>query len=110
VFITGTTFDNNRTEFSGKGGGLYLESPDNVSIIDSTFVNNLGREGGGVFYNDGFGPLIISGTRFEGNVAVDGGGGLWMQVTRYPGVISSSTFVRNEARETGSFRDGGGAI
>jgi len=110
VIITRTMFEDNQTEFSGKGGGLYLEQPDDVSIVDSTFLNNLGREGGGMFHNDGFGPLNISGTRFEGNVAVDGGGGLWMQNTRAPGVISSSTFVRNEARETGSNRDGGGAI
>ncbi|CAN0451238.1 unnamed protein product, partial [Ascophyllum nodosum] len=91
---------------TGSGGGVYA-SKTVMSINDAVFEDNRGVWGGGVASfssgsiwdeeNDDYGPSNITGCRFDGNTATDGGA--IYTAAGYDMVVNSS-FTRNFA---GSF-------
>ena len=54
----------------GGGGGIYSSHP--LTVMDSTFAGNSSNEGGGI-YNEA--DMIVEGSTFSGNTALNDGGG-----------------------------------
>ncbi len=96
VTVVGSTFTNNIASFEGGGFEEEYNNGD-VTVIGSTFINNFaGHQGGGIFTN---GIMTVVGSTFIGNSAEYGGG------LDNPGTLTvdGSIFINNSA----SF-DGGG--
>ena len=98
--INGCTFINNsnRTSVSGINWGYAsaLTANDlNLTIINSTFVGNLGGNGGAIYANGyngnsnrGHGVLIVNST-FSGNVAIDSGASIYCVGLNSANIINS---------------------
>jgi hypothetical protein len=86
------------------GGGLFLSASGNdCTVIGCDFRDNAATgDGGAMKLGDSTADLVISGVRYVGNSAGDGGGALYC-VT--PAVVRNSLFLRNSASGRG-----GGAI
>ena len=63
----------NGSEISGDGGGI-LVSQGNLTLINSTLLNNTAVRGGAIFNNGG--TVTITNSTFSGNTANSGGGGI----------------------------------
>lgn len=83
---------------TGSGGGISSTARlgNRLTVSNVTFKNNRASEGGGIFALD----LIVGGSTFEGNVAEQRGGGIF--VAGGHASVFNSTFVRNVARGTAS--------
>ena len=110
VVIRNSRFDGNKG--AGQGGGLFLfiYSPDEAIIEDSTIINNEVVQsvngdslGGGLRHGNG--SLNITNTTFANNKALQQGGGLWVGANS-PTTITNSTFVENRAESA----DGNGGL
>jgi uncharacterized repeat protein (TIGR01451 family) len=103
VSMTDTVFADNYTTgsgFSSGGGAIY--SVSDLTIDNSTFVENRTGATGGALYAHA--PLTIRDSAFTGNEAELGGGAIWTSST---GEISGSHLEGNRARVTSSR---GGAV
>ncbi|MCB8942329.1 MAG: hypothetical protein H6658_01005 [Ardenticatenaceae bacterium] len=116
--INNSTFANNRCvnpfDNDCDGGGVYwsrsFNGPYTVSVNDTDFINNEAtRSGGGLMLASSFfaDEVLVTGGRFEGNVAATGDGGA-IRAARL--VLSGTQIVANTA---GGFKDAfseGGAV
>ncbi|MBN1873093.1 MAG: hypothetical protein JXA33_02610, partial [Anaerolineae bacterium] len=93
--LTGVTFRGNRA----KNGGGISNANSNLTILSGRFENNHADSCGGALIDGGdffnIAGTVINDTIFEGNVAVNFGGGVYYMggATR----ITNSTFRRNQA-------------
>ena len=102
ITVTRTLFSANDGGPEGEGGGLFNNYGGTMTVIDSTFMGNMGRINGGAIYNHG--TLIVRGSTFTGNSAGDActncnppviaSGGA---ISNYPGsvTVENSTFSNN---------------
>lgn len=98
-------------EIPGFGGGIYVHAGD-LTVIDSTVINNLAQTDGGGIWNAGTldiqGTSVLSNTangeNAEDETAITGGGGLF---NSGGGTIADSRFYTNQADGENA---GGGAI
>lgn len=104
VTITGSTFEDNAATGNNGGGGVFFDT--SATVVDSEFRRNTAVGG---FYGAGgaissYSVLgLVSGSTFEDNTAVNGGGAI-----RSGGVtVEESTFARNTTTDVNSV---GGAI
>lgn len=97
VRLDGATVTGNRSESSG--GGMLFELEKNESFIKNSVIsNNFNRDdyGGGVFMRSDTGKtLTIENSRFEGNTAIDAGGGVFVESGNLK--IKNSQFSKNQA-------------
>jgi thermitase len=100
-------------EFNTGGGGGAIYSQGYLTVIDSTFTNNMGTgfgvgRGGAILVHQGF--TGISGSLFTGNSATSGGAlhtENQLSVTASNLVISTTTFQNNQASEGGAITNQG---
>lgn len=100
--INNSTFSNNR---GSDGGGIFNASSGTVIINNSTFTDNSATNSGGAV--SGFGTATISHSTFSGNSASSGGG-----IASFGGtvIINNSTISGNSANTlAGGFNNGGTA-
>ncbi|MGZ4187990.1 MAG: choice-of-anchor Q domain-containing protein [Solirubrobacteraceae bacterium] len=100
--VTGNTVDTN----SWAGGGIFANTGSTLTINSSTIANNVARNGGGLYLNDG---ATITNSTISGNQAGDGlnvgdGGGLQNNSTAL--TLTNDTIANNESFDSG----GGGGI
>ena len=79
VNVTASSFVNNTaTDFDGDGGGaLFVAESTLVTLLTSNFTSNASfKDGGGVFIDDNFGNVDVTGCTFQNNTADDEGGAL----------------------------------
>src|ERR671915_414415 len=114
--ITRSTFTRNRA--GGEGGAVKTHGERPVSITDSTFRENEagldlidelgefheGEGGGGAYFGDGTGGIVILRSKFIGNRAQGDGGGLTLEANGT--VLVSDTELRDNYTEM----SGGGVI
>lgn len=93
--LTGNSGSDRRSLVGRFGGGI--NNAGNLTVIGSTFSNNMANYGGGIWNGDG-GALSIIDCVFENNTASDNGGGIY---TEEDLSIENSTFSGNSARLTG---------
>lgn len=86
----------------GRGGAVYAGSLSSLTLERVTVRDSLAHSGGGIA-TDGT-LLTISASRVRNNVAVNRGGGLYMDSSGTDATIDGSTFDRNLGQ------NGGGAI
>jgi hypothetical protein len=88
--IENTEISNNSADIdpSGfrRGGGIYFQSCDYVTLEGLTVSENTAHTGAGIFFN-GSSPVIIDRSIFSGNTFISGGGGIYSN--------SSTTFITN---------------
>ena len=96
------------------GGAIYAEDIDDMTVIDSEFINNTVDTGkhnvesrnGGALYTGGIGALNLSNVNFTGNQGIDKGGAVYVgqqvQVT-----VKKSLFLKNEVDHGGAIFLGG---
>lgn len=89
------------------GGGLFLGDDDYFSLLDSTFLSNSARRGGGAIMGFYARNALIAGCSFARNTASTAGG---LLVRSENVMLKSSIFQMNEALDSGgayvSTRDG----
>ena len=91
------------------GGAVGVNSGGELSVSDSTFNNNIGRNVGGAISDvpPSNGQISVSNSTFTNNQASEGGA-----ITIYdsPLTVQSSTFIRNLARNGGAIMVDGTAV
>jgi len=97
LMLINCVFDENEAYgeslYTNKGGGLYVFG--NTEIINCTFRNNWSKEGGGIYYFQGF--LTVTGCAFTGNSAENCGGGMYNYDNMPDLTITNCTFGGNYA-------------
>ena len=95
VVADGLSLDNvtiTRTQGAYNGGALYAEG--NVTIVDSTFTDNIASADGGVLYAWNVNRTVsISNSVFDGNFAGLSGGAILATTV----AVTNSTFIDNDA-------------
>jgi predicted outer membrane repeat protein len=97
VTLKSLLLKNGRNNSGSNGGAIYSEG--NLTVRDSTFINNTSLGNGGAIYSSS--TLDITGSTFVNNSALSGGavyvdGGLFVNPTT-PRSIVNNTFVSNQA-------------
>ncbi len=96
------------------GGAFYVEDINDMTVMDSKFINNTVDTGkhnvesrnGGALYTGGFGALNLSNVNFTGNQGIDKGGALYVgQQVRV--TVKKSLFQKNEVDHGGAIFLGG---
>ena len=99
VVADGLSLDNvtiTRTDGAYNGGALYAEG--NVTIVDSTFTDNIASADGGVLYAWNVSRTVsISNSVFDGNFAGLSGGAILATTV----AVTNSTFTNNDASGSG---------
>lgn len=72
LIVEGSTFTGNTASSAGKCGAIYASSTKPLSIIQSTFSNNIGNQQGGAVYIENT-TATMDGLLFSGNTASTGG-------------------------------------
>ena len=99
--VTGATFESNSANISG--GAIYNSDGD-IEVTNSIFTGNTSSSMGGAIYNNSgpqkvddpyHGTVTIKNSRFEGNIA--GNGGAVWQGTDGTTIIEDSEFIENSA-------------
>ena len=85
--------------FSTRSGGVFYNNGE-LTIINSTFLNNKARESGGVIYNDN-GNVTVSNSTFQENSAEYGGA---ISLTGGTVKVNNSTFYNNSAEIGGAIQ------
>ena len=112
-----------RSSFTGNSavsGGAIDNLLSEMTLVESTFVDNQAFSGGGAVYDDGAsqytdddvgGTIRICGCRFEGNTTLSTGGAVYLYAY-YPDrfIISQSSFVSNSAVRPADGSALGGAL
>ena len=116
VYISDSTFDSNqvvlRPDGQAYGGGLRL-GRGNMTVVNSTFVNNLAHsQGGALWIGDSNADVTLSNDTLENNAAVSltGTGGLGGGIMMTSGqlVMNNLTIANNHAGFMGGGIYGGG--
>ena len=111
--LTNVVLSNNSTPSSSdNGGAIEFDTPPNLTITNSVFLNNSASGAGGAIdfqeSGNGGGNLSVTNSSFTGNSAVIDGGGLSIGLaTGFTATISGSTFTGNSVTESAGT---GGAI
>ena len=100
-----------------KGGGVNVNTKGKVTLTNVKLTDNeaKGNVGGGL-YAKADGGIVIARSLVSGNVAVSGGGGMYLVVTpaKSPLTIDSSTFLNNNSGGAGGgvnlYHDNGGKV
>ncbi|WP_445245971.1 DUF4347 domain-containing protein [Microcoleus sp. OTE_8_concoct_300] len=105
VNITGSTFTGNSAQNIADGGGAIYHrgGGELLSILNSTFINNISAGNGGAIRNDTQ-PLSVTSSTFSSNQAAQNGGAI---VNEGAATITNSTFSGNTATNFGAIRNGG---
>lgn len=105
--IVGATVVVENVEFLGNvgganGGGAGFEGAFSASIRHSTFTDNAGANGGGLYLATLFGPaeVAIGDVQIVGNVAAGDGGGVYTQLVSFVG-DATTQIVGNSAAAHG---------
>ena len=89
-------------KFTGTGGGLDYESPNNLIINQAAYNSNKALEGGGLFvYKGSAGTTTITDTIFNSNAAASAGGAIAIQPNAGLLNVSGSTYNNNTAYAAG---------
>jgi hypothetical protein len=116
--FSGDSFDSNTAnsdgESDGEGGGLYLDDAVDVNVVDSSFTNNDGYDGGGIGIEE-YNTFTINSSTISGNTASEGGGGIYDDQDSIPALaVTNSTISGNRASgasgESPLLGDGGGFL
>ena len=115
IEISNSRFEGNQG--AGQGGGMFLYAypGDEVTIANSTIINNQiqpdtqGSGLGGGLRHGGGADFKIDNSTFANNTAQGQGGGLWIGENS-PTEITNSTFSGNSAESIGNVNGLGGAI
>ncbi|MEI7644927.1 MAG: Ig-like domain-containing protein [Chloroflexales bacterium] len=94
--LIGTTFNNNVA--NNGGGGIYNHSIGTLTATDSTFSNNSANNSGGGILNTG--TLTATNVTLSGNIAFDSGGGMYNTAGSNP-TLNTVTFSDNSATSNG---------
>ncbi|HRX82201.1 MAG TPA: hypothetical protein P5307_24210, partial [Pirellulaceae bacterium] len=102
LFVTGTTFSQNRTDsgvpsIRSQGGAIYSDSPRS-EITTSSFTGNSATSGGAIFTN---GTLRVLESRFNSNSAPDFAGAIYANRDVELLEIQQSEFLGNTSRGDG---------
>ena len=92
----------NTTDYNGGGGGVYVSSAVSTVVDHTSFLANKGREGGGLYFTNPGGDIVVSDSEFDGNASLYEGGAI--HVANGDLTISGSTFTGNHSAS------GGGAL
>jgi len=65
------------SEGGGIGGGMYVESGNTITVVDSVFSANISTDIGGAIYLESGSTLDVAGTTFENNLAYVEGGAIY---------------------------------
>ena len=111
-----TVSDGNRTTAVAgccdtEGGGIYVQAPGNLAVIESTVSGNTAVRGGGIFSvarSDGTSPTTIENSTISGNTATSAGGGIFNGRGRT--TITSSTITQNYASSLWGSGGGGAGV
>jgi len=90
-------FSNSYTTGYG-GGGARVESGANLTVLNSTFSDNVGNNGGGLLSNGG--TITVINSTFTGNQAGNNGAGISIRGSG-SATIANSTFSGNTAGDHG---------
>ena len=85
----------------GQGGALFADDVTFMRIVDSTFVNNRGPDGGAIFSGDNSTDITITNSTFASNAAVHGVGGAIANGSSGGLAIVNCTFSGNSATVNG---------
>lgn len=97
---------------TGFGGGIfnvinaYVYTGAILSVINSTFDDNMALSGGGIAIGDGSGIVTITNSTFSGNLATNGGG-VFISSSYFTVTITHSTFSGNVATNGGGIFSSG---
>lgn len=84
------------------GGALYLDTNANLTIHNSTVLNNSANiNGGAVYQQDSTIALVTAGSRILGNTAGEGGGGIFCSANAQIAVTAYSLVLGNHADNGG---------
>ena len=72
---------------------IFTEGPDTISIINSSFISNTGKESGVI---NAMSPLVIKDCTFQNNQSTDGGSGVITTDTFFC-KITNSLFIQNHS-------------
>lgn len=102
-FITGCHFSGNNAGYtSGNGGAVYVQSGD-ATMTDCSFRDNVAGSQGGAIATYQFSNITISNTTFINNTASTGGGGAIYVTGSYTNIsLTSNTFSYNTAAGCGT--------
>ncbi len=84
-----------RVDFYGNATAVCVDDNINATVIDSTFIDNVGSQGGGIF---SYGTLAVDGSTFTNNVVTNHGGGLYLS---YGSTTIDNSVVRNNGASEG---------
>lgn len=104
--INNSTFTNNRVtnaSYVGGGGAIY-NYEGSITVNNSDFTDNNGRNGGGIYNED---TLIVDGGTFTNNSATASGGGIYSTGSSSRLTVRSCNFTSNRTANTGTNRNGG---
>lgn len=97
--ITGSTFESNRAQGRfGWGSAIWNTGNGVLTVVNSTFANNLADHSGAALRNDGNGQTNISFSTFVDNTSGVWGGAIYVEGGTV--TVSSSLFSRNMAEDT----------
>lgn len=97
--ITGSTFESNRAQGRfGWGSAIWNTGDGVLTVINSTFANNLADHSGAALRNDGSGQTTISFSTFVDNTSGVWGGAIYVEGGTV--TVVSSLFSRNRADDT----------
>jgi fibronectin-binding autotransporter adhesin len=104
--VTGSTFGGNVAvgsqqqqpgQLSGRGGAIYNDTSATLTVSSSTFLNNSGHYGGGIFSGNAQTAITVTTSTFSGNSASYDGGGINAGLL----TVLNSTFNGNSASYDG---------
>ena len=115
IYVTGSIVNISATDLNRNGtdtinGGGLFSSESQITISDSTFRDNRGYFGGGIYFaSSAAGPLTLTNCTFYDNKARGNGGGLYNEATAK---ISFCTFSGNvaDSEQAGAGNADGGGI
>ena len=100
VGFDNVTFRNGDAGGGGDGGAIEIENDSDVTISNSSFLNNSADDNGGAIDIDR-GTLTINNTVFNGNAAGDNGGAISTHSDSVTITITDSEFTNNSAVDDG---------
>jgi len=99
VTVDATTFTDNSVYTSGGGGGIYTNTPGDLSITSSTFIDNVATYTyGAAVYTIYPTALTITDSVFEGQQAYASGGAVYGYILYGPTRIENTRFTDNTAQ------------
>jgi CSLREA domain-containing protein len=88
---------------SSRGGGLYIQGSQNVTVENSVFSNNSATSQGGGIFKNGTGTITVTGSRLENNTAVGATGGGLSDIGEGKVTLTNTKLIGNSAPHGGAF-------